>query len=377
MDKESHEKSMVEKALEILDSQYRENHHFNDYFNGEEALSIPSPQQDVADYLYEKSRALFWLDRDAYFDEKEAWDNQTIQERHKDAMDLLKSTSQVGPFRQLVDAVGRKRVIPFVGAGLSVPMKMPKWKDALDKISSKLPDLNFENFESQMNGFSYLDAAQVLVDHDLHVTYNFIRTTYKVEEIKGVVLLLPQIASGCIVTTNFDDAIEEVFKRESILLDGYMHGTQDHNFFQRLVKGERCILKLHGDAENSHTYIFTRNQYTEAYGETFDFCKPLPKALRQIYVSNSLLFLGCSLEQDMTLELFKKVVETTQFEIPNHYAILPEPRDSFMKRRKESLLFSLNIQPIWYKNSDTEHQYVEKLLSLLIDVVNHKISLNS
>jgi hypothetical protein len=81
-----------------------------------------------------------------------------------------------------------------------------------------------------------------------------------------------------------------------------MHGMQQGNkFVPKLIKGDRCILKLHGDAEDHDTYVFTADQYDQAYGSPVDFKKPLPRALRQIFVSHSLLFLGCSLERDWTL----------------------------------------------------------------------------
>ena len=94
----------------------------------------------------------------------------------------------------------------------------------------------------------------------------------------GRVLLLPQIAHGCIVTTNFDEAIEEVYKRSSLAFDGYMHGTQHHNFFsQARPRRAQRILKLHGDADDPQTYILTKTQYTQAYGEPLEFQKAATK----------------------------------------------------------------------------------------------------
>ncbi len=184
--------------------------------------------------------------------------------------------------------------------------------------------------------------------------------------------LLPFITDGCIITTNFDDAIEQVFKKKNIAFDGYMHGTQQHNFFSRLVRGQRCLMKLHGDADDQSSYILAQSQYNEAYGKPFNFKLPLPKALRQLYISNSLLFLGCSLENDMTLSLFHHVKQENDYEIPEHYAILPEPDSITVKKEKESRLLALNIQPIWYP--DNKHEFVESLLLLAIDMAENRIS---
>lgn len=153
-----------------------------------------------------------------------------------------------------------------------------------------------------------------------------------------------------------------------------MHGTQEHNFFPRLVRGDRCLLKLHGDADNPATHILTQGQYADGYGEPFDFHKPLPKALRQIFVSQSLLFLGCSLNQDWTLELFEQAKAADEYAIPNHYAILPAPVDAQAKQQKETRLLSLNIQPLWYP--DGQHEFVGRYLQLIVDVAERRVSFN-
>jgi hypothetical protein len=88
-------------------------------------------------------------------------------------------------------------------------------------------------------------------------------------------------------------------------------------------------------------------------------------------VSHSLLFLGCSLEQDRTLELFKKVVDVQEFEIPDHFALLPEPSSGKKKNQKEGRLLELKIRPIWYP--DKEHRFVERFLSLAIDIAEGRI----
>lgn len=103
------------------------------------------------------------------------------------------------------------------------------------------------------------------------------------------------------------------------------------------------------------------------------FQRSLPKALRQIFISNSLLFLGCSLEQDWTLDLFRRVKQQGEYEIPNHYAFLPTPDNAQRKQQKETELLDLNIQPIWYPA--TKHECVKQLLSLAIDVANKRIAL--
>ena len=120
-------------------------------------------------------------------------------------------------------------------------------------------------------------------------------------------MLLPRIAKGCVITTNFDDAIEQTYRGVNIIsrLHARHAGTQ-------LLPAVWCAATA---VCSSCTATRTtpprtssrRRSSTTAEAGPFDFHKPLPKALRAVvFVSQSLLFLGCSLEQDWTMELFGK-----------------------------------------------------------------------
>ncbi len=366
-DGDTYDDQLVREAIRLLNKEYEAEQDFNEYFNGDESIRIGQLE-------FPRSRVLFWLDRAAYYEAQEDWADESLQERHADCLKLLNSNGHQAPFRELADAVARQRIVPFVGAGLSEPMGMPLWGAALRMLHDRISNPNDPAVSALIDGGRYLDAAEALAGQSQILTENFIRTTYRVQKVLGAVLLIPHIAHGCIVTTNFDDAIEEVFKLEEISFDAYMHGTQHHNFFSRLVRGQRCLLKLHGDADDPQTYILTKTQYLEAYEEPLNFQCPLPKALRQIYISNSLLFLGCSLEQDRTLDLFKKVKQQGEYEIPHHFAFIEMPDSVPKKLQKETALLELHIQPIWYPSG--RHEYVEKLLSLAVDVANKRITLN-
>jgi hypothetical protein len=362
------DQQLIGEAIRLLNKEYESDPSFNESFDAEEPLKIGKLE-------FQRSKVLFWLDREAYYEEQESWTSQTLQAKHEDCLRELHANGHVAPFRDLGEAVLRQRIVPFVGAGLSQPLEMPLWGAALRRLHDRVHNPNDPGISAVIERGLYLEAAQALFDHSPVLVSNFIRTTYRVQKLLGPVTLLPDVAHGCIVTTNFDDAIEKVFEARGLYFDGYMHGTQQHNFFSRLVRGKRCILKLHGDADDPQSYVLTRAQYATAYDEPLNFQRPLPKALRQIFVSNSLLFLGCSLEQDWTLELFRQVKQRSDYEIPNHYAFLPVPDAPQRKQQKETELLDLNIQPIWYPAN--KHEYVEKLLSLAIDVASKRIALDA
>lgn len=349
--------------------------------------------EQPAEYLVDLSDILFWIDSKAYMNELDVWSGSKVQETHQEISDYLQETEQSIVFSELVEAVKRKRITPFVGAGLSEPCKFPLWGKAIEKLVAKLDDVSTSQQKANLPASTYLDevkgllserkyleAVQILYEKDQTQVEHFIRNTFSLptdgqtlrERITGPIEILPDIADGCIVTTNFDRLIEETYRKRNRPIEGYMHGIQDKNkFVTSLIQGERCILKLHGNVGDQNTYIFSQQQYRDAYGETIDFTKPLAKTLRQIFISSSLLFIGCSLEQDRTLDLFSAIVKSQEFEIPDHFAILNKPTSHRETTAKENRLLEMKIRPIWYEvDSDGKHTKFEKLFKYVADCSN-------
>lgn len=373
-------KLIVDKVEEVLQAAYSSNQEFNGVLDDAEPLAIRSLRDPDHEYLVKVSDALYWVERDAYLDELDHWEGQRQVNQHEAATAFIKASDQQAVFLDLVDAVRIGRIAPFVGAGLSRACGYPMWGEALRKIAQKLEGLAVQDIEPLMKAYDYLQAAQVLHDAAADQVQHFIKTEFRQRgAISGPVKLLPQLANGCIVTTNFDTVIEDLFRDGGQPLDGYMHGTQaGNNFVQRLLRGERCILKLHGDAGQGNTHVFTKSQYQAAYGEPFAFQNQLPRALRQIFISHSLLFLGCSLEQDKTLDLFKSVVDEAAFEIPDHFALLNEPSTAPERARKEARLLQLKIRPLWYAtpadaDGRPDHSLLEQILKLAIAVARKQV----
>lgn len=376
--RDSHD--LVEQLESVLQTAYDKNEGFNTAIDETDVLVVKSLKDADQSYLYKASEVLYWVDRKAYIDELDHWEGKRQVDEHEGAIRYILGSDQRAVFLDLVDAIRSGRIAPFVGAGLSRSCEYPIWGEALRKIAQKLDGLGVQDIEPLIVHYDYLQAAQVLHDASAQHVQHFIRTEFQQRRaIKGPVTLLPELASGCIVTTNFDTVIEDLFRDRGQPLDGYMHGTQaGNNFVQRLLRGERCILKLHGDAGQANTHVFTQAQYQSAYGEPFAFQNQLPRALRQIFISHSLLFLGCSLEQDKTLDLFRSVVDEAAFEIPDHFALLNEPATPQDRARKEARLLQLKIRPLWYEtpadaDGKLDHRLLEQILKLAIAVARRQV----
>lgn len=133
------------------------------------------------------------------------------------------------------------------------------------------------------------------------------------------------------------------------------------------------VIKLHGDIREPKRCILSKNQYDEAYGNgSLNLHKPIPKLLAYHYKNSSLLFLGCSLSNDRTVQVFKKIREGMgeEEEIKQHFSIeqAPETLEGIAQRNAE--LAKLGITPIWFEKG--RYELVESLLSLAKNELRHR-----
>lgn len=387
IDRIKENQAVIERVESFLQTGYDANADFNSALNGEAPINIKGLKNEQTDYSYEVSEILYWVDRATYLDEFESWNGEQVRSTHAEAINFVTDSHQEAVLRDLVGAIRKRRIAPFIGAGVSSTAGYPLWSSALQALMEKhrLADHDMNAVEAALAKADYLEAAQLLYLQSPRGVENFIHTEFRLKnddepEVKKgypyIIELLPKLSSGCVVTTNFDKLIETCLGDGRSLFDGCMLGdTQGIEFVQRFLNGERCILKLHGEHSQPATHVFTSAQYARAYGVEFDFSKKLPKALRQIYISSSLLFIGCSLETDRTLELFAHVMASKQFEVPKHFAFLPDPQNGPGRQAKENRLLELNIHPIWYQAQGRDHSMLTKLVDLAVDIAERKVTL--
>jgi hypothetical protein len=189
------------------------------------------------------------------------------------------------------------------------------------------------------------------------------------ESISGAMTLIPRLFDSSAVTTNFDRVLETVYANEGRPFVEKVTGRATANaFFRAIPAGDRYLLKLHGNLDNAAERVLNKAEYDAAYGNdgNIHFDCPMPKLLRRLFTSYSLMFLGCSLSSDRTLQTFMRVAQLEgQDNLPHHYALLPCPADPARHQGIDQRLANAHITPLWYP--DGEHEYVEQILELLLD----------
>jgi len=260
-------------------------------------------------------------------------------------------------------------VIPFVGAGLSIPLGFPGWYDFLMEQSEKTDDPR--SIQQKLDRGHYEEAtAELLSQRGYRAFYDAILVTYgahKLEgkSITGALKILPHLTRGPVVATHWDHVLEKAFEQANLPFDQVVRGGKADFSIQGLDLSRRLLLKIEGDVEDSANLILTESDYRSAYGGTdgtsIDFSKPLPRLLRQMLTGRSLLFLGSNVYSDRMSWLLNEVIGTSRSIV--HYAIVQEPARKAVYNNCVRILGDHNIRPIWYPNG--HHELMETILRRL------------
>lgn len=267
-------------------------------------------------------------------------------------------------------------LVPFLGAGLSTTYKLKNWRDLLlsaapprlaPEIEEKLRNNDYEGAaeallqELEADGFQNMVAASA-GDSNL-ASFDF-RT--------GTVSLLPLLASGPVVTTNFDRVLERAFEANGAPFESVISGPRPDLIVDALHGNRRVLIKLHGDWQDRVGRTFARSDYDANYGESQPERKRelLEGVERLLFSSRSLLFIGASLGPDRTVKLLQEVHE--EYAGIRHFAIVKAPVDPAEFDERERHFRNCGVLPLWYHADRAEdHVYrVEKLVAEIVERIS-------
>lgn len=263
-------------------------------------------------------------------------------------------------------------VVPYVGAGMSASLGFPGWTELL-KNNAKEASVK-SKVEQHLADGQYEEAAQVLEDdmgeEGFHELIRESFGSHKLKEhLDAPVTLLPKITSGPVVTTNFDRVLEQAFKQGKRPFDRVVRGVEVDTIGEALDLNHHLLLKVHGDAEDRTHRILTLREYEANYNPDKQQARYLISTqLELLAIKRTLLFLGCSLEQDRLMDVLKAIKE--KYQSTTHYALLQKPADEATLAQRVKFLSERGIRPIWYPEGKWEN--IPALLSFLIEQLSHR-----
>jgi SIR2-like protein len=261
---------------------------------------------------------------------------------------------QKGDIEKLRNALATGDVIPFVGAGMSQSIGLPGWGKFLltclegvdsgetcNKINNLISEERFPEAASEIETAIGAEALQKLIE-----------ATFGDQQIDGKealepLTLIPHLTNGPVATTNFDRVIECVFHGAAKPLKSVHIGAAMENATMALIEDRSDLMKIHGTWNQWEDRVLTAKEYRATYGgltaKELNITHSLPFLLLQMFARRRMLFLGCGLGQDLTMELLAVIKEKTKAD--KHYALMAQNEEY---ERVDRRLRESGIIPIWY-----------------------------
>jgi len=273
---------------------------------------------------------------------------------------------------ELKRLISENKVIPFVGAGVSKSVKFKNGQDAFINWKELL-----ETFLGYIDKPSKANVIQALLEDE---PINYLEIADKIEQSLGIndfnkVLKkafdidynevdkdsyslakeIWNLNSKLIITTNYDKVLHKACDDENISFWD-IESIHEQGNFLRDGASKPTVWNLHGHVDNINNIILTTAKYNELY--TTDIKKSKYSAalstLQTIISSNSLLFIGFSLDDEFVKNQINNTINIFSKNSCEHYILV--------KKGTNIDTLNGNIKIIEYENHG--QPLIEKIKSL-------------
>jgi hypothetical protein len=214
---------------------------------------------------------------------------------------------------------GGKEIVIFCGAGLSIDLGLPSWKELTIEIINKVAnDFEYEDLKTiipslDRNVIQIIDVLETVADRTYYKTVlDLITNKLKIHQdslpLHEALLKL----SSKIITTNYDTAFEIASKNS---IDTFTYGN---NFnISNISKSDSYIFKVHGDIKHPEGCLIFKKDYDNLYGSLNNYFFEMAKA----FTDKVILFVGFSLADPYVVKLFDTINEAYQGITDKHFIL--------------------------------------------------------
>lgn len=256
----------------------------------------------------------------------------------------------------LVGEVARRRCVLFLGAGVSASATdaegcHPKtWSEFLRDAAALVADkTKVKAISGLIDDRRYLLALEAIAaesdtaDYQYFLTREFNNPGFNASDLHKTIL---EIDSRIVITTNFDKIYERLCLSHGN--EGYKVLPYYSNSLGDEIRSDtRIIIKAHGTIDDVQKMVFTKAEYhaaKRAHGGFYEM-------LRAIFLTHTVIFIGCSLD-DPDLLLTLEDVRITASGTKPHYVLVREGKSTSWEYRDWHA--SYNIRALEYGPDHTD-----------------------
>lgn len=196
----------------------------------------------------------------------------------------------------LAAAVRERRAILFAGAGLSMSVGLPSWRELIEHLCREL-ELDPATLPNEL-GYQTLAEYYRLQKGSVGPLRSWMDRTWSVSEdkVRGskVHELVVGLGFPIVYTTNYDNNLEVAYR---------LHGRDfvkiaNARDVARATEGVPQIVKFHGDFEDDQSLVLAETDYFNR----LNFASPLDVKFRADALGRTILFIGYSMS-DLNIRL--------------------------------------------------------------------------
>ncbi|UQT52026.2 SIR2 family protein [Bacillus velezensis] len=264
---------------------------------------------------------------------------------------------------ELKTKYNNQKIIPFIGAGLSIPFQLKSWNDLIQELKeSFLNEIHWAMIDFDLELGEYQSAIENIKKYggiDDQPIQEKIADCYskRMESTNNTVdnnyTDLVKENFRIYLTTNYDRLIEDYISK----INSFNSLTDYTSNMQRLFENqEKYLFHIHGSVSNPDSIIISSEKYDKLYSdETFD---NMMKAFSSSY---SFLFLGFSFNDTFVKTLVKN---HKKYFKGTHYMLIDAKALDAKQRGELSREYGLRI--IEYDASKSSH--IEEIRKLIAEI---------
>lgn len=220
---------------------------------------------------------------------------------------------------RLVELVAEKRIVPFIGAGFSVPSGLPGWQLMTQGlIRSTVTRSDAQLLERIGDVATLVDVAELLdsLVPTGHATLEYLRERFDSPRLRPNAYhsALLDLDLDTVVTTNWDRLLELSYE-DAHTPAHVIYRESDVSFYEPSNKVQ--ILKLHGTISDTDSLVYRKGHY-EQYWKQRELLFSLVSVLA---ATRGFLFVGYGFGDPNFLELLEKLQQRLGATRREHYAL--------------------------------------------------------
>lgn len=228
----------------------------------------------------------------------------------------------------LAASIRERRAILFAGAGLSMIVGLPSWRDLIDHMGKEL-GVDDEEFFSRGTNYQILAEYYRLKQGSIGPLRSWMDRNWRVAEDKIRKSRVHELIIGLdfplIYTTNYDRNLEKAY---DIWKKPYVKIVNARDV-AKIREGVPQIVKFHGDFDDDNSLVIAETDYFNR----LSFDSPLDIKFRADALGKTILFIGYSMSDTNIRLLLHRLWQTWE-------------QSGYGKDRPQSFVFMVHRNPV-------------------------------